>query len=203
VAARLGRDSRVAPPPLDPLFHPVLRRRPRRKPWIAVAGIFEAEVKGVATALGAVERLRAGGLACRLLRLSALPLSPAEGRLATADLYLCAVPPVTAARALRHCDLLLFPSRADEGFGLPLLEAMASKVPAVASRIPSVEFIGGAARLVPVGDAGAMAAAAAELLADPLLWRQARQAGRTAAGRFAAERVGRELAVAVAWAASA
>ena len=43
---RFGRESRVVPPPLDPLFRPAWRLGPRRRPWIAIPGIFEAEVKG-------------------------------------------------------------------------------------------------------------------------------------------------------------
>lgn len=197
---RFGRESAVVSPPLDPLFRPGWRRRPRSRPWIAVAGIFEAEVKGVETALRTVARLRAGGLGCRLLRLSILPLTKAERFLAAPDLYLCAVPPATAARALRHCDLLLFPSRAEEGFGLPLLEALASKVPAVATRIPSAEYIGGAAAWVDPGDDAAMATAAGEILRDPARWRRARRDGREAASRFRPEAVARDLEAAVRWA---
>lgn len=202
LAERFGRESRVVPPPLDPLFRPRPRFRPRRVPWIFVPGIFEAEVKGVPTALEAVARLRREGLACRLLRLSILPLTPEEREIAAPDLYLCAVPPAEAARAIRRADLLLFPSRAEEGFGLPLLEALAAKVPAVACRIPSVEFIAGAggARLVPVGDGAAMAAAAREILRDPALWRRARREGYAASRRFLPARVGDELVEAVSWA---
>src|SRR6185369_5731626 len=137
---RFGRESRVVPPPLDPLFRPAWtpwRRRARRSPWIAIPGIFAAEVKDVPTALEAVLRLRAEGFPCRVLRCSVLPLEEEERALLAPDLFLCGVPPRTVARALRRSDLLFLPSRAEEGFGLPLLEAMASGVPAVASRIPS------------------------------------------------------------------
>jgi glycosyltransferase involved in cell wall biosynthesis len=149
---RFGRQSAVAPPALDPLFRPlpVWRRRwsPRRDPeapWVVVPGIFEAEVKGVPTALTALASLKRRGRGCRVLRFSLLPLSAEERRLLEPDRYLCAAPPAEIAAALRECDLLLLPSHAAEGFGLPLLEAMASGVPAVASRIPSTEYIGGAA----------------------------------------------------------
>ncbi len=154
LSRRFGRESRVVPPPLDPLFHPAWRLGPRRRPWIAIPGIFEAEVKGIPDALAAVRRLREGGIACRVLRFSTFPLSEAEKELLAPDRYLRGVPPAEIARALRGCDLLLLPSRAEEGFGLPLLEAMASKVPAVATRIPSTPFItGGAVPLVAPGEA--------------------------------------------------
>jgi glycosyltransferase involved in cell wall biosynthesis len=184
LAERFGRESRPAPPPVDRRFRPRLRWRPRAAPWIVVPGIFEAPVKGVETALRAVVRLRARGLPCRVLRLSGLSLSNAERAILPPDRYFCGVSPGEVAAAVRRADLLLFPSRPEEGFGLPLLEAMAAKVPAVASRIPSTEYIAGAARLVPVGDDEAFAAAAWELLTQAPLWRQARRAGQRAAERF-------------------
>ncbi|HEV7519320.1 MAG TPA: hypothetical protein VGR07_23775, partial [Thermoanaerobaculia bacterium] len=70
---RFGRESTVVPPPLDPAFRPRLRLCPDRRPWILLPGIFEAEVKGIPTALAAVRQLREGGIACRVLRISVLP----------------------------------------------------------------------------------------------------------------------------------
>lgn len=199
---RFGRESAVAPPPLDPLFRPArLRLGPRRRPWVAIPGIFEAEVKGVPTALQAVRRLRGQGIAARVLRFTFLPLSPGERELLEPDRYLCGVPPEEIARVLRRCDLLLFPSRPEEGFGLPLLEAMASGVPAVSSRIPStVDFAEGAVPLVPPGDVDAFTEAAAWLLTQRSAWRRSRQLGLDAARRFRPEAVAPQLLAAVEWA---
>ncbi len=202
---RFGRPSVVAPPPLDPLFRPSRRPRlgPRRRPWIAVPGIFEAEVKGVPTALEAIRRLRARGIDARLLRFTFLPLSAQERELLPPDRYLCGVAPEEIARVLRRCDLLLFPSQPEEGFGLPLLEAMACQVPAVASRIPSTLHIAdGAVPLVPPGDAEAFADAAQQLLTDRRAWRRARELGAEAARRFRPEAVAPLLLEAVRWAAA-
>ena len=201
LARRFGRESRAVPPPLDPLFLPSPRPGPRPEPWIAVPGIFEAEVKGVDTALAAVTQLRRQGVPCRLLRFSILPLSEAERRLLEPDRYLCHVPPAEIAAALRDCDLLMLPSRAGEGFGLPALEALASGVPVVASRIPSLELLGdGALALVEVDDAAAMAAAAQTLLADPSAWARARLAGLERSRAYHPAAVGVALDEAVRWA---
>jgi glycosyltransferase involved in cell wall biosynthesis len=201
---RFGRASTVVPPPLDPGFQPRLRFRPARRPWILIPGIFEAEVKGIPTALAAVRLLREEGIACRVLRISVLPLSAGEAQILGAgggDRFLSSVTPAEVAREVPGCDLLLFPSRAEEGFGLPLLEAMASKVPAVASRIPStIGMAEGAVALVPPDDPGAFAAAARELLLHPAAWRRARRAGFEASRRFRPEVVGPQLAAAVRWA---
>ncbi len=195
---RFGRESRTAPPPLDPLFRPAWRLAPRKRPWIAIPGIFEAEVKGIPVALAAVRRLRESGVPCQVLRFSTWPLSEAERALLAPDRYLCGVPPVEIARALRACDLLFFPSRPEEGFGLPLLEAMASKVPAIASRIPSTVYIADGA--VPLVDAEGFAAAARELLSSRASWRQARERGYEASRRFRPEAVAPRLVEGIRWA---
>lgn len=201
LARQFGSESRLTPPPLDPLFRPVARFRPRRRPWVVIPGIFRAEVKGVPTALEAVKRMRKRGLDCRVLRISTDPLTEEERDLLSPERYLAGVRPETVAWELAVCDLLFLPSEPEEGFGLPLLEAMASKVPAVASEIPSTVFMtSGAVKLVPVGESAAFAEAALEMLASASAWRQARRDGYRAARRFAPEVVAGELEDAVRWA---
>jgi glycosyltransferase involved in cell wall biosynthesis len=201
LAERFGRESRIVSPPLDPLFRPAFRLRPRRHPWVAIPGIFAAEVKGVSHALRAIQLLRKLGYPCRVLRYSALPLTVEEREIVAPDLYLASVSAARIAGALRACDLLLMPSLAEEGFGLPLLEAMASKVPAVASRIPSTVYMAeGEVELVLPADPRALAAAARRLLGDAGAWRAARRRGFNAAQRFRPEVVGPQLVEAIAWA---
>ncbi|WP_414942993.1 glycosyltransferase family 4 protein [Amycolatopsis sp. cmx-11-32] len=68
------------------------------------------------------------------------------------------------AFVLRGASVLAMPSRA-EGFGLPLIEAMAAGVPVVHSAVPAlVEVTGGAGIVVPVGDAQALAGALRDVL---------------------------------------
>lgn len=72
---------------------------------------------------------------------------------------------------LRACDVYVLPSRY-EGFGLPLLEAMACGAPIVASDVPVVHEIvhdGENGLLVPCGDPTALASALLRLLGDPEL----------------------------------
>lgn len=204
VHRRFGRRFRVTPPPLDPRFRPSWRWRPRRCPWVMISGLFESHVKGIPIALEASKRLRAAGLGHRIVRVSTWPMSEAERQILPPDRYLCHVDPQVVARVIRGCDLLLFTSGTAEGFGLPVLEAMAAGVPVVASNIPSMPFIGAQAlALVPPGDAGGFADEARRLLRAPARWRAARHRGRVAARAFAAPRIVGELTAAVEWAARA
>ena len=62
---------------------------------------------------------------------------------------------------------LVLPSR-DEGFGLPVLEAMASDVPVVCTDIPALrEVTGDCASLVPFGDVDGLAEALRTAVIDP------------------------------------
>jgi glycosyltransferase involved in cell wall biosynthesis len=137
------------------------------------------------------------------LRISVVPGSAEETALGRAERFLTGARPEAVAAALRRCDLMLFPARPGEGFGLPLLEALACGVPAVASRLPSTEVMTReAVPLVPWDAPAAFAAAAAGLLSEPWRWRQARRDGRAAARRFRPAKVANLLQEAVDWATS-
>jgi glycosyltransferase involved in cell wall biosynthesis len=72
----------------------------------------------------------------------------------------------------RRAAALVFPSRY-EGFGQPVLEAMACGSPVACSDVPPlVEIAGGAARTFPPDDAEAIAAAVRDVLADPGSYRE-------------------------------
>ncbi len=99
--------------------------------------------------------------------------------------------PVTDAEApylYNGASLFLWPSRY-EGFGLPVLEAMACGVPVISSNASSLpEVAGEAARLLPPQDPAAWAEAAARILRDRPLAREMRERGLEQAARFSWER---------------
>lgn len=194
------RPAMVVPQPLEPAWGPGRRQRPGRPPRLLVTGPFEIYLKGVDTAIGAVELLRRGGVDCHLVRLSQWPLSDEERRRLAADEFHCALPPDRVPELVRGCDLLLAPSWEQEGFGLPALEAMASGVPVVASDVPCYRaWAAPAARLVPL-DSDSFAAAAGELLADPRRWRRQRRAGLELARGHREETAGSAVEAALYWA---
>ncbi len=82
-----------------------------------------------------------------------------------------------------------------EGFGLPVLEALAAGVPTVVSTAPALREVGGeAARYAPPGDPQALAAAIAAALALEGRTVAAREERRRRAGRFRWEHAGATLA---------
>ncbi|MGH3390053.1 MAG: glycosyltransferase family 4 protein, partial [Actinomadura sp.] len=73
-------------------------------------------------------------------------------------------------RALHSVDVFVAPNLGGESFGIVLVEAMSAGAPILASDIEAFRRVlldGRAGALFPVGDAAALAAAAAELLDDP------------------------------------
>jgi glycosyltransferase involved in cell wall biosynthesis len=99
--------------------------------------------------------------------------------------------PVRADRLValyRGADLLAFPSL-HEGFGLPVLEAMAQSTAVLCSDIPVLrEVAGNAARFVDPNDADAWATALGELLRDDERRAALASAGRVRAAAFTWER---------------
>jgi glycosyltransferase involved in cell wall biosynthesis len=92
--------------------------------------------------------------------------------------------PMQLATLYRHADVAICPS-CYEGFGLTLLEAMASGCPVLATDIAAHREVGGdAVRLVPPDDELAITAGLVELARDDLARRQLRDLGLERSRRF-------------------
>jgi len=99
----------------------------------------------------------------------------------------------------RNATLFALPTE-QEGFGIVFLEAMASSLPIVATRVaavPEVVSDGVTALLANPGDESTLAQMLQTLLADATLRKRLGDAGRTHAARFAAPVVARQFLAAI------
>ena len=159
------------------------------RPFALHVGRIEAR-KNQAAALAAVERagddlllVCAGEIVDQQLgaQLSASPRCRALGR----------VTPAVRDALYREARLLLFPSLY-EGFGFPVLEAMRSGLPVVASPAGGVREVAGEAALyAEPGDVEGLAAAARRVLDDSALRRRLVAAGKKRAAAFSWDRCAR------------
>jgi glycosyltransferase involved in cell wall biosynthesis len=102
------------------------------------------------------------------------------------------------AALYRRATLVLQPSER-EGFGLPVIEALASGTPVVASDLPVLREVGGSAvEYCPVGDVDAWCRTVAALVKErrdaPAQWAARREAGRRHAQRFTWQRFASDVA---------
>lgn len=96
-----------------------------------------------------------------------------------------------------HAHGFLTASR-EEGFGLPVLEALSFGAPVIASDIPAHrEVTAGAALLFNPGDSGALAAAIGAVLEDAEVRHRLRAAGRARSRDFSSDALARRLRAAL------
>jgi glycosyltransferase involved in cell wall biosynthesis len=184
-----GVDNTFQPPSPEQIAD-VRRRYSPDRPYLLMVGTLEPR-KNHRLALDALAQLKALGYSHRLIVGGGRgwlfePISNAVessglmddvsfvGYVAEADL-----PALYGA-----ADAFLFPSEY-EGFGLPLLEAMACGTPVVSSRTSSLpELAGEAALLIDPHDAGALTAAIRHIIDQPEVARSMRQRGLLQARKF-------------------
>ena len=170
---------------VGPAFTPDGPRRSWRKPYVLYVGALNAR-KGLDTLVAAFAALPDG-----LRREHELLLAGPRERGAPAPgsaTLLGYVPDVDLPALVRGAAAFCYPSRY-EGFGLPLLEAMACGVPCVASDDPAlVEVAGGAALHAARGDPAALTAALQRVLDDESVRTDLSRRGPLRASRFTWER---------------
>ena len=151
--------------------------RPRKNAPILAAAFMELKRRRAP-----VDKLVFVGAASETLRLTILKAAKEHANEVVFTGYL---PDEWLPTFYSAADVFAFPSRY-EGFGLPVLEAMACGTPVVAGDAPAVnEIVGDAALLVPPNDWRRLAEALERVLTDALLAERLRQKGLSLAASYA------------------
>jgi len=162
----------------------VERAEERHTPALLLVGQYEGEVKGVDVAMEGLRVWRSRGGKFRLRRVSTEPPTSIEEKIGLIDEYHQSLDPARMPWAYRESDAFIGPSRPEEGFGLPVLEALSTGVRCLLSDTPTHrEIAGDAAWYFPDGDPEGLADAM------PRLWtaaarERARIEGPRVAARF-------------------
>jgi glycosyltransferase involved in cell wall biosynthesis len=202
-----GIDAAFAPAPAAEMARVRTRYSPER-PYLLMVGTLEPR-KNHAAALHALARLKAHGFPHRRLVVGGQGWRFAPIQRLVADLGLAGdvaftgyVPLADLPPLYTGADCVLLPSLY-EGFGFPVLEAMACAAPVVCSNASSLpEVAGDAALLVPPTDAQALADAVALILTQPALAAALRQRGLQQAARFRWETCAAQTVAVYRWAES-
>jgi glycosyltransferase involved in cell wall biosynthesis len=142
-----------------------LRRVGVQRPFVLTVGTLEPR-KNFPVLARAVERVRENDDTVSLVRVGPPGWGNVEGLEGAGVRELGAVDDGTLDALYRAASVCALPSRY-EGFGLPLLEAMARGCPVVASDVSSLpEVVNGAGPLVPADDVDAWAEALRSVLDD-------------------------------------
>jgi glycosyltransferase involved in cell wall biosynthesis len=170
---------------VDPrVFFPLGFRKNATPLRVGLVGSFSARVKGIREGLAGLRLARERGLELEVHRASAEPMQDDEAALGITDRFHHRLPTTRMPGFYADIDVLLFPSTEQEGFGLPVLEAMSCGVPVAHSDIPSLRDLPEDATLrFPVSDSEAIADAVHHLV-DGATRRRLRSAGLDAADGF-------------------
>lgn len=158
----------------------------------------DAWIKGCDVAAAAFELAARLVPDLRLVAFGSTPVSPAVPLPAQAEFSLR--PPQDRIPLLyASCDAWLWPSRS-EGFGLPILEAMACRTPVIAAPAGAAPELlaDGGGLLLPAAEPAAMAGAIERLLSlPPAAWREVSRAARAMAERHGWQESARQFEAAL------
>lgn len=182
---------------VDERFYRSPRAELSSPPRVLVSGAHQIDLKGVDDGYGAVLHARANGAQIHLVRVSPWAPSREEPSDVVASEFHVARPAADMVGLMHSCDIFIGPNHAEEGFGLPAAEAMASGIPCVLTRIPSYLSFDETARDYAMfsdeKDAIALGEALLDLLSDDELRLATAQRGREVAEQFRAANVAERL----------
>jgi glycosyltransferase involved in cell wall biosynthesis len=162
---------------------------------VLLCGQSQADLKGIEEGYGAAAHARWFHQKFDLVRVS--PWAPSrEEPLDDVQEFHVALDTREMTRLMHSCDVLLAPNHAEEGFGLPAAEAMASGIPTVLTSIPSYLSFDDKhdyALFAPAENAVALGERLIEILGDYELREQIRERGREVAEQWRSEKVAERL----------
>jgi glycosyltransferase involved in cell wall biosynthesis len=178
----------------DEFYRPVTPRE-HEPPRVLVSGPAQADLKGIHDAYGAVAHARWFHQTLDLIRVSPWAPSREEPLDAVQEIHV-ALNTTEMTRLMHSCDILIGPNHAQEGFGLPAAEAMASGIPCVLTAIPSYLSFDEKhdyALFAPQQNAVELGERLIELLSDEDLRERLRARGREIAEQWRVERAAERL----------
>jgi len=166
---------------------------------VLLCGESQVDLKGVAEGYGAAAHARWFHQKFDLIRVS--PWAPSrEEPLDSVQEFHVALNTREMTRLMHSCDVLVAPNHAEEGFGLPAAEAMASGIPVVMTSIPSYlsfDDVHDYALLAPQENAVELGEKLIELLSDVDLRDRLRVRGREVAEQWRASKVAERIETAL------
>ncbi|GLC81970.1 glycosyltransferase family 4 protein [Lacrimispora brassicae] len=189
-----GSNSEIIPPAISKaIYYPAKRDAPEvSKPFkVLLVGSYSHPLKQIPQAYLALKYLQHLGVDVRLIRLVRKVETVTPVGLEVE--WFVNPPQDMIGEIYRSADALLSAS-SSEGFGLPLLEAMATGIPFVTTdNGGSRDLIPDQSLVVKVGDTAAMGRALYQLASDRTVWQHLRTAGLERAERWSWDYIGIEL----------
>jgi hypothetical protein len=162
---------------------------------VLLCGQSQADLRGIPEGYGAVAHARWFHQSLDLIRVS--PWAPSrEEPLDAVQEFHVALTTAEMTRLMHSCDVLLAPNHREEGFGLPVAEAMASGLPCVVTSIPSYLSFDEKhdyALFAPQENAVELGERLIEVLSDAELREQLRTRGREVAEQWRVQHVADRL----------